>query len=319
MPYSRSSARCISVVMLLATTWFLSLLAFPQRCQAELIALTGEVKGGGFLESSLYSVDENTGIATLIGLTGAPHLSAIAINPVTGQIYAYENRQKLVTGALHRLDRSTGQATKVAEIDAAITDLAFDSSGNLFGWFTFGEAFPFDSQLLVGIDQLNGDLDAVGKSSDAARQTGLAFDRSGTLYLKSADDGKTGNIRTLDPKNGTVLSKIDSDIGPISTLTIDDKGTAYTVTRRFDSTISQEVRTLDILDLNTGDLTIVDSIRLQTGPNPTDFEPLQITAIASVTAVPELSSVIFFAVCLLGIMTKSYITHRSAGRFRQTA
>ncbi|TWT53980.1 hypothetical protein Pla22_16140 [Rubripirellula amarantea] len=310
MPISRSAhffsdfAQSRTIAILAGLTFAL---CNPWSANAELLAVSGGYDtNGNLLESFLYSVDESTGSANLVGSgTGVTHLSGLAIHPTTGVLYAIENVPTSGLGKLHTIDRATGTASPIGNTNTLISDIGFHSNGTLYGWLEFGSsvAFTDDTDVLVTIDTASAQIAFVGSHQVASNQTGLAFANDDTLYLKSGEverGGKPqsewiGSLRTLNPLDGSVeptsASRLDTSPYSISTLTIDDAGRGYTIVNY------NEGSALESINIETGEIShiglITDANHLDESGSP---NPLNIRALVAVQAVPEPSSVLAIAI-----------------------
>jgi len=136
------------------------------------------------------------------------------------------------TGGIYNVDTSNGAATLVAT-GTAMTDLARDSSGGLWG-VTFGNlysidistntftnvgslgvsdmnALTFNGSVLYGAGYGNGNLYTINTSTGSATSLGsgsyvsagdLAFDATGSLYL-AADTSPNDTLVEVNPTNGS--------------------------------------------------------------------------------------------------------------------
>jgi len=135
--------------------------------------------------ASIYSIDSNTGIATLIGPSGLTHplggpgkVSAIALDPISGEFYGMFG-SALGCATLITIDPDTGVATEI---------------GALFG-------AGFDARVSGGI--CNGGSDA------------LIFGDDGTLYVGGWAGGFLGgSFLTVDKSSGAVRSAVQTDPHP---------------------------------------------------------------------------------------------------------
>jgi uncharacterized repeat protein (TIGR01451 family) len=172
--------------------------AFPTASQAavgDLYAVTGAGNDGfecGGTLSSLYSLDPTDGSASLIGPvtiegTQIRHVTALAMHPSTGVLYAIANDLEDSDGCndavLMTVDTATGVATVVPTADplpANIPDMTFDPFGNLYAWSEYND-------FMIVIDVTDGSWDYVPDANVNTWQTGLASDSNGRLYIKLAE------------------------------------------------------------------------------------------------------------------------------------
>ena len=99
-------------------------------------------------ETSLYSIDPETGQGTEIGGTGYTACSGLDFEPVTNDLYGVCSKiedipnPRFVEGeggqVLVKIDRTTGQAEEIGPVfeeferSSFVTDISFDSDGVLF-------------------------------------------------------------------------------------------------------------------------------------------------------------------------------------------
>ena len=185
------------------------------------------ISGAGGASSSLYTVDTTTGATSLVGATGFSHVTGLAINPLTGNMYGHVS-DLFGTGTtqLISIDKTTGAGSVIGTTGEQTPDMTFNSSGTLFAWSESGSG---GSDYLNTIDLGTGAATQVGPSPTGTLRTGLAFDSGGTLYLLSGDD-----IATLDPATGALTSAQTSITGAGSldnVLEFDENDTLFGIDR----------------------------------------------------------------------------------------
>ncbi|RKZ69060.1 MAG: hypothetical protein DRQ99_02075 [Candidatus Parabeggiatoa sp. nov. 3] len=74
----------------------------------------------------LYKVDPNTGALTSIGSTGFGEVSGISFHPITGELWAWADREGMLT-----IDLTTGEGTLVYASDAGVEALTWDNEGEV--------------------------------------------------------------------------------------------------------------------------------------------------------------------------------------------
>ncbi|MFN0058480.1 MAG: hypothetical protein ACKVX7_08485 [Planctomycetota bacterium] len=179
--------------------------------------VTDELYGTGLAVGGVARLDPATGDFLLIGPspTPIPLLQAIAVDPVTGTIYASG-----LTG-LYAVDPSTGIATFIGGGAAGLffpffASLAFDAaSGELYGIerVLSGVFGAFQSNL-YRIDP--GTAAAVFVAS-VSEIIGLDFDAGGLLYGSSTGDTLApptigpSSLSLIDPTTGDITGTIPSD------------------------------------------------------------------------------------------------------------
>ena len=172
---------------------------------------------------SVFTIDESSGLATLVGPTAIPggrtgdlpEVSGIDFDPITGTLYGITGSN--CTGAqLITIDQTTGAGTVVGPLVGAGFDgtpgpyctaqgsdgLAFHPDGRLF-------ATGFDGRLGFCCEELLLEIDKKGRVlrvMNAPGLTGLAFDASGVLW---ASHGAFSDASIF--KNG--ISTIDFETG----------------------------------------------------------------------------------------------------------
>jgi hypothetical protein len=210
------------------------------------------VTGAGNTSSSLYTINTTTGAGTLIGSTGFNHVTGLAFNPITGMLYGHVS-DIFGSGAttLISIDPTTGAGTAIGSSGIQAPDMSFDSSGTLYAWSEYdGNSL---SDHLYTIDLGTGLASLVGQYGSSTFQTGLAFNSSDTLFLKSADD-----ILTLDPGTGAASSatSILSD-ELYNALAFDENDVLYSILRVGGAAGASHLYTID---LNTNVATFVGDI-----------------------------------------------------------
>jgi hypothetical protein len=285
---------------------FASLFQVQTVDAATIYAVTGG-KGGQApaaerdAESVLYRIDQDSGVATLIGSTGITQFTSLAFDPTSGMLYGHQNIRGFnpfnpgggSAGYLHRIDPATGATTQVAATNSVISDLSFDSAGRLVGWmqFTYVDGRTSDVDQLLRIDKSDGGGITEFLGGFGSNQTGLAFTPNGNLFIKSGDyagqtNANIGGVHQIDPLTGLPLGPaIDTLLGPLSTLSALSDRSALTVVR--DASDITNVRSaLGTIDLETGAFTQGSEIVTENG------DSLVITALAVSVSVPEPSAVL---------------------------
>ena len=192
------------IARLLAATAALTL-AGAVSAQAAQVLYSAD--GTRSKRSDLLVLDQGTGnIAERVGPNGFS-LTGLAQDPTTGTLYGVTSGQDFSNpGFLVTVDKRTGAASLVGDLDPATTnaagDITFAPNGTLFGWLDG----PDD---LVTINKATGLATVVGDSGLATGpNVGLASDSQGVLY--GALNGDSNPLRTINPATGVVT--------PVSTL-----------------------------------------------------------------------------------------------------
>jgi uncharacterized repeat protein (TIGR01451 family) len=161
----------------------------------DLYAVTGAGNDGfecGGTLSSLYTIDPTDGSASLIApitidSTQIRHVTALAMHPSTGVLYAIANDLEDDDGCddavLMTIDTATGVATVVPTDDplpANIPDMTFDPFGNLYAWSEYND-------FMIRIDVTDGTWEQIPDGDVNTWQTGLASNSTGVMYIKLAD------------------------------------------------------------------------------------------------------------------------------------
>jgi hypothetical protein len=231
-----------------------------------MYAVTGAGYGGlGGTLSALYTVDTATAAATKIGdvMAGATqlsHMTAIDFNPLTLVLYGVTSKSGATNGGLYTINRNTGAATLVGTHTLNVPDISFRADGTLFAIDTNNTAMTSD---LWTFNLSTGAPSNVGSLTNAtASNGGLAFNSTGTLYLKSTQDFYRVNtvtgVATLDLP---IINSNSNNALAFSPTT----GLAYTVERQGTDLASNpktHLFSMDLVNLSGGS---VDSIEINPG------------------------------------------------------
>lgn len=243
--------------------------------RAALYAISGT--GNTNVISTLYEIDPNTGsVIQTIGSTGLSHFTSLAVHPITGELYAHQSQPATNNGSLYRLDPNTGIPSLVGHTHVTISDLSFNSLGELFGWMEFHDPATsgFANEIadrLVQLDTQDGDVSIVADFGLFPFTTGLAFDSSDSLFLKNANI-----IHQLNPLDATETIIAAMNVLPANVLAFGPQDVAYTVER------TQEAESvLQTIELSTGEVTNVGNI------NISGEGVFGITALAFAFMIPE--------------------------------
>lgn len=296
---TRGTARCWATLL----TWILFAHVTTGAARGEMVATAWRLDGtADQLESLLFRIDVATAQATLIGATGFENVTGLAADPTTGQLYGIQNDRAAFNSRLLAINGTTGVGVEIGATRVAISEANFDSSGRLYGWMNTGGFDRFNSltDQLVRIDTATAEVSLIGESGTNSNQTGIAFHPDGTLYLKSGDldsskpeQDQRGFLSTLDAVTGAATFVTNLSGEPENVLEFDAQGTAYTIDRREDGSYLQTI------DLVTGQLTEIARIE-----NAATGQPLQVSSLASVTAVPEPSFLLLGSAGTLTILRR---------------
>ncbi len=198
------------------------------------------VDGAAGNPSSLHILDPTNGsLIQTVGPTGFDHVTGLAFDPTTGILYGIS----MSTNQLIRIDRTTGAGEAVGSFGSlSIPDIAFDSSGTLYGYARFESA-------LYTLDLTDGSatlVDTCAGCTDLGA-TGLDFGLQDILYLKEADVVNRVNAADAQVFSSTLLDQLPSNM-----LAFDLDRTLFSGTRPGDGTF-----VLQTIDTGTGVVTDV--------------------------------------------------------------
>ena len=192
---------------------------------------------------SLYALIKiKTKACSAIALTAALTLAGCGGGPGTDSesIWVADN-----AGVLGYVNVSTGEQTVVGEMGTVMTDIAFDSAGNLYG-ITFGD--------LYSIDRVTAVPTLIGTHNDGTgAKNSLVFDVDNTLYAA------WGGLYTIDVTTGvsTVLGNGGTSYQSSGDLAFVD-GDLY-----MSSSVAGEDDSLVILDTVDGSASEVGSMGIK--------------------------------------------------------
>lgn len=150
--------------------------------------------------NSLYTLNRNTGAATLVGAHGINDLFGLEFDTSTGTLYG---SQFSGGSSLYRLSTGTGAATLIGNMGRGIGGLAYDSKRGQ----------------LVGVADGGGQLFNVNRSTAATSQiaapggnddSGLAYDYNADLFY---DYDWQGRLFRIDPNAGYARTTLFSGTG----------------------------------------------------------------------------------------------------------
>lgn len=255
--------------------------------------------------TSLYTMDPTTGLITqTVGAIGFG-VTGMAFDPTTGFLYgSTQNRSSSNPDSIIRINPTTGAGTLIGATGAgAMTDLAFDQNGTLYGWnggFRVGQTSDLHT-----INLSTGSATVVGDFGTQTSGNGLTFDGAGTLYLdprlgQACPVNGVGNcLRTIDPNTGLATGEISKNLtfpnGDqfFNSLAFDpDTGLLFGISREDYSTNPITFHNLASFNLSTGTLNII---------GPHNSCPRCDAVAFALTAVPEPGTLAILAVGLVGL------------------
>ena len=247
----------------------------------------------------LYTLNTTTGAVDSVIGPIALEVTGLAFHPTTGVLYGTtsnlspSNPRSLIT-----IDPNTGVGTLIGSTSGHVmTDIAFDSSGTLYGWSGWRDRGTSD---LNTINLTTGAATIVGDFGGDTSGNGLAFDSSGTLYadLRFPVPGST---HTINPATGLATGTI-AKIGVSSSSFFNamaydpDTGLLFGMSRQ------NPGFTLFTMDPNTG---VVTQLGVE------QFS-IRFDALAFVTtAIPEPSSLALLAFGAIGLVASRRILRRT--------
>ena len=178
----------------------LLLLPFANTLSATHFELYGTVgAGGSFTESTLITIDQNTGaLKDTIGPVGYL-INGLAFDPTTGNLYATTSTNDPNFQGLLTIDTLTGAGTPIGSGGWTQPNvcLACNAAGQLYAWIEFSPPTHDD---LVIIDKTTGTFSQFPDAGISTLTQGLDFDSSGTLWLFNANQNMyTINLTTGAP------------------------------------------------------------------------------------------------------------------------
>jgi hypothetical protein len=145
--------------------------------------------------AALYTVNLNTGAATLVGKHGQPEMFALEWDPSTKRLFAGQSTQNQ---GLWELNPANGSATFISKESISLDSLAYDSKRDM----------------LVGAFAGPGDLYAMDRNNGNATliYDGPFFNNGGLTYDRDRDllwfGDWSGIIYQFDPNNGYQVTQV---------------------------------------------------------------------------------------------------------------
>lgn len=276
-------------------------------------ALVG-ITGGNASPSVLFELDPITGaVIREIGNTGLSHVTGMAFEPSTGDLYLHQNHRLSGGGTLWRYDSTTWAPTRVGTTHIGTPDIAFDASGTLFGRMKSQDGLDpqfnnHDIDRLVMLDPRTGKATQIGNVAPDSHpfQVGLAVDANDRLILKGNVNNNVVTVFEVSKTSGVLNRVVDlsASSNSISVLAFDKNNQAYSVEYK------SGAAWLQTLDLTTGAVTNLGSL----GAIPISALAFTSNLLpTSITAVPESGS----AIWLLTISGIAFVNRRRLAKMNR--
>lgn len=151
----------------------------------------------GFAGSGLYTVDLDTGAATLVGDHGSTAMFGLEFDPTTNALYGSESTR---ASGFYELSRADGSATFIGDMGRSIDGLSYDTTRDD----------------LIGVEAGPGEVYSVDRASGSTSllAVGDFINNCGMAYIASLDEhwviDWSGNLYSLDPSNGYARTQLAS-------------------------------------------------------------------------------------------------------------
>ena len=185
---------------------------------------------GPRVECNLYKIDPATGKAEIIAPvrqdSGEPvAIISLAFHPQTKRLYGATARQVGSNAILVEIDPASGRAAAIGPLAKAVSDIAFDDHGRLFGWLP-------DSNQLALIEPRDASFKMLGPSGiQGLMGGGMVIGSKDEVYV--AATGASGTLDQLDLATGSGRTGPALDGAPflsaITNLTFSPDGKLYAV------------------------------------------------------------------------------------------
>lgn len=256
---------------------FVAASAVVACAQASAITLYGSVYSNSLIRSQLYTVDTDTGAATLIGGDATAFFPGLAISSAGGLLGS--------GSSLWIVNPSSGHASAIGTLPELVVSIAFDLQDRLWG---IGNG----TGTLWQLDATTGQSIAAGFLSGL--QPGgirsIAFDNQGTLF--GIGQGVLYKVNTTT-FSATAIAAI-TPCCTVSGLTFASDGRLFTS----QGTNLFSTSTLSVVNIGTGALSPI-------GPSTTTPPAFFVEGLAApVTAVPEAGMAAMLAAGLLVLAFK---------------
>ena len=171
-----------------------TLIAGSSLSQADPIIYGSAFGGRLSTAASLYTINPNTGVGTLIGPIGFDRVGSLAFNPQNGTLYGVGNDPTTGAAELITINTTTGAGTLVGSLalgSSPVQDISFRHSD--------AGLFAYRSGNIYTINTTTGKATLVGITGSFPDGNGISFSAADTLYLAN-DLG----LFTVNQSNGSV-------------------------------------------------------------------------------------------------------------------
>ena len=291
----------------------LGLLVLAPFASAQSVVLYGTTAGAP-RAGSLFSINVNTGAATVIGplKNGVGELygvTGLAFQPGTGVLFGSTSHNSPTSpNAIVSINPANGLVTFVgtAHPTDALADITFTPDGRLWGWL------ELTVKRLASVNTSTGAATALGPSGLATTfGSGLASNASGTLYYFGGGDGnnQTSPFFTLSTATGlpTQVGTITGGSFPnggIAAAKFSPSGVLYAVDNN--DFVGRQGTFLVTINPSTGVITKIGA--------SVPFLDAIAFAPAATTSVPAVST---SALVLLGVLIAGLAISRLVGQIAQ--
>ncbi|NUP94993.1 MAG: hypothetical protein HUU28_02400 [Planctomycetaceae bacterium] len=162
--------------------------------------------GWGSFPSNLYTVNTQTGAATLVGSMGVNDIFGLAYDPVSNKLYGSASTSSF---GVYEISRSTGAATLIGNPGVGLDSIAWvGSTSSLVGIYAGPSTFHT-------IDTNTGAQTQLAPSSGFINNCGMTWvPSSNSLYIVDW----SGNFLSFDVANGLARTQVGSGYGALDGL-----------------------------------------------------------------------------------------------------
>jgi hypothetical protein len=210
-------------------------------------------RAGSQTTSDLYTVDHTTAAVTSVGASGYA-ITGLAIDPTSSILYGVTSPGSGASPkSLITINTSTGAGTLVGGLGGkVIPDIAFDSTGQMYGWDNTGGA-------LATINKTTGAVADLGASGIGGGKVGLGIAINSTDVCYLFAKGSTANYYTMNLSTGaaTLVGSLDgTGSGTSITAASFDGANVCWAVNGDGASVSQ----LDTIDVATGVKTLIGAL-----------------------------------------------------------